>query len=130
VVLVELPPSLATAEPHEDAVDEVSSHRQRTGTALPTPVVELRFRIVALREISYLGGPRPGRQDSSMPTRLIPCDSGTENIAALYGAAPRLAEQVGAKLRREHEGESHVVERAVGMKLLADPDLLLAVCEI
>ncbi len=127
VVLIQVPPGPAFAEPDEHAVDELATERERPSAAFPAPPAEFTLRVGPRPEIEDRGrtGARP--QDPPYPAAFMLHDPGPESIAAVGDPAPRLAEQIGAKLRWEDEGEGHVVQRALGIEPLPDPDLRLAV---
>ena len=128
--MIEVPAGTAFTEPDENAIDQLAAEGERSSTSVPAPTAELTPWIDPLTEIDDRCRTAVRVQDRSATAVFMLDDPGSESIAATDDAAPGFAEEIRAELRREDEGEGHVVERALGIELLPDPDLHLVVRQL
>ncbi len=112
---------------HEHAVDQATGQRKRTGGSVSTPPLELVERLRVRSPVKHLRGRGGSDRDLPQATSLFFPERSPKYVVGVHDSAPRVLKPSGLELGREHERECHVVEGAVGMLFLSDPDLLLTV---
>jgi hypothetical protein len=112
----------------QNAVYEIALEWHCSRAALPTPLTKLARGLGACREIEYRG--LRGCAESLPDQSLVLEETRPQRIAVFDGGRPRYPEYIGIDLCREHEGERHIVERALGVESLPHQDVPLAVREI